>query len=56
MKEANRRQIKYVLIVGEDEINSKTYTLKNMQTSEQEKLTFEEIVEKIKSDRMQTQN
>ena len=47
MKEANRRQVKYVLIVGEDEINSKTYTLKNMQTSEQEKLTFEEIVEKI---------
>jgi len=55
MKEANRRQVKYVLIVGEDEIKEKTYTLKNMQTSEQEKLSFEEIVEKIKSDRMQTQ-
>lgn len=52
MKEANRRQVKYVLILGENEINTKQYTLKNMETSEQETLTLEQIVEKIKSDRM----
>lgn len=52
MKEANRRQTKYVLILGEDEVNSKIYTLKNMYTGEQEKLELEKIVEKIKSDRM----
>ena len=44
MKEANRRAIKYVLIVGEDEVKSQQYTLKNMQTSVQNKLTLEEIV------------
>lgn len=52
MKEANKRQVKYVIIVGEDEVKSKLYTLKNMQTSEQEQLPLEKIVEKIKSDRM----
>ena len=52
MKEANRRQIKYVLIIGEDEVNSKIYTLKDMETSEQFKLTLQEVAEKIKSDRM----
>lgn len=52
MKEANRRAVKYVLIVGEDEVKSQQYTLKNMQTSVQNKLTLEEIVKEIKSDRM----
>lgn len=52
MKEANRRQTKYVLILGEEEVSSKIYTLKNMSTGEQEKLKLEEIVEKLKSDRM----
>ena len=52
MKEANRRKIKFVLIVGEDEVKSKLYTLKNMETSNQEKLSFEDVVKKIKDDRM----
>lgn len=54
MKEANKRQIKYVLIVGEDEVKTKNYTLKNMTTSEQSQLSIEQIVEKIKNDRMCT--
>ncbi len=52
MKEANRRQVKYVLILGEEEVATKLYTLKNMITGEQEKLELQKIVEKIKSDRM----
>lgn len=52
MKEANKRAVKYVIIVGEDEVNSKNYTLKNMQTSEQQKLSLEEIINLLKSDRM----
>lgn len=52
MKEANRRQVKYVIIVGEDEIKTQQFTLKNMETSDQEKLSIEAIIEKIKSDRM----
>ena len=48
MKEANRRNLPFLLILGEDEVKSSTYSLKNMQTGEQEKLTFEEILEKLK--------
>ncbi len=47
MKEANRRGVNYVLIVGEDEVKEGEYTLKDMQTSQQEKLTFEKLVEKF---------
>ena len=53
MKEANRRQVKFVVIVGEEEVQTKLYTLKNMETSEQQKLSLEKIVEIIKNDRMQ---
>ena len=56
MKEANKRQIKYVLIVGEDEVKNQKYTLKDMTTSEQSQLSIEQIVEKIKNDRMCTAN
>ncbi|MDE6583691.1 MAG: histidine--tRNA ligase [Clostridia bacterium] len=52
MKEANRRQVNYVLIVGEDEVKSERYTLKNMNSGEQVSLDFNQVVEKIKSDRM----
>ncbi len=47
MKEANKRGVKYVLIVGKDEVKAKEYTLKDMQTSQQEKLKFEDLVEKF---------
>ena len=52
MKEANRRQVKYVIILGEDEIKTGEYTLKNMENSEQTKLSIEKIIELIKNDRM----
>ncbi|MBP3431445.1 MAG: histidine--tRNA ligase [Clostridia bacterium] len=48
MKEANRRQIKYVLIVGEDEVKEQLFILKDMETGEQEKLTLNEIISKLK--------
>ena len=52
MKEANRRQINYVLIVGEDEVKSQKYTLKDMESGEQASMSVADIVKKIKSDRM----
>ena len=52
MKETNRRNIKFAIIVGEEEIQSKLYTLKDMFSGEQEKLSLTKIVEKIKNDRM----
>ncbi len=52
MKEANRRQVKYVLIVGEDEVKTGNYTLKNMTTGEQISLELNQIIEHLKDDRM----
>lgn len=47
MKEANKRQIEFVLILGEDEVKEQLFTLKNMTTGEQEKLNLKGIVEKL---------
>lgn len=47
MKEANRKQIPYVIICGEDEVNSNTYALKNMETSEQVSLTLSKIIDML---------
>ena len=48
MNFANKIKVPYVLILGEDEVNSGTVTLKNMTTGEQEKLTVGEAIKKIK--------
>lgn len=47
MKEANKRQIEFVLILGEDEVKEQLFTLKNMATGEQEKLNLKGIIEKL---------
>ena len=47
MKTADRRETPYVLIVGEDEIKSKKYALKDMKTGEQTSMAVEEIIKKI---------
>jgi histidyl-tRNA synthetase len=46
-KYADRLQIPFVIIIGEDEVASNTVTLKNMQTGEQETLTIEDAISKI---------
>lgn len=48
MREANKRQIPYIIVVGDDEVKSEKYNLKNMETGEQSYLSKEEIVEFIK--------
>ena len=35
-KYADKLQIPYVVVVGEDEVKNNTYTIKNMQTGEQQ--------------------
>ncbi len=52
MKEANRRGVKYVIIVGQDELDSGKFALKNMTNGQQQNLSVEEIVDCIKNDRM----
>ncbi|UKM66454.1 histidine--tRNA ligase [Flavobacteriaceae bacterium GSB9] len=48
MNHANKRNIPFVVIVGEEEVNSNTYALKNMATGSQEKVSLETLVATIK--------
>ena len=47
-KYADRLNIPYVIVIGEDEINSGLLTIKNMQEGTQEQLKIEDIIEKLK--------
>ena len=47
MNYANRNNIPFVALVGEDEMNNNLITLKNMETGEQEKLNINELIEKL---------
>jgi histidyl-tRNA synthetase len=44
---ANRKNIPYVVLVGENEMKENRLTLKNMNTGEQSTLTWEELKEKL---------
>jgi histidyl-tRNA synthetase len=48
MKYANAVNAKYVIIIGEDELVKKEATVKNMESGEQKKVPFKEIVKYIK--------
>ena len=43
MNYANKQNIPYAIIIGEDEVNNGTVTLKNMITGEQETKKVDEI-------------
>lgn len=45
---ANNKGIPYVIMAGEDEIKENVFTLKNMESGEQEKLSIDKIVEILK--------
>lgn len=44
MKDADRKNARYTIVLGEDELNSRQADLKEMATGETEKLSFEEII------------
>tara|TARA_B110000037_G_scaffold223098_1_gene302046 strand:- start:4321 stop:5646 length:1326 start_codon:yes stop_codon:yes gene_type:complete len=48
MKYANGKGVKYICVIGSDEIESGALTLKNMETGDQESLSIEEVIEKLK--------
>jgi histidyl-tRNA synthetase len=50
---ADRLQVPYSLIIGDNEIESSKYTLRNMQSREQSMLAMEEIVNAIKQPKIQ---
>jgi len=47
-KYANKLNVKYVIVLGEDEIKNNSITLKNMITGEQKNLSLEESIQVIK--------
>lgn len=48
MNHANNRQIPYVVIVGEEEMKLNKFTLKDMVCGEQEKVSLELLISKVK--------
>ena len=46
---ANNNDIPYVIIIGEDEVTSKLFTLKDMETGSQQKLGIDKIISKVSS-------
>ena len=47
MQYADKRNIPYVVLVGEEEMRANEYTLKNMKSGEQEKLTLERLTDTL---------
>ena len=45
MKDANRLKVKYSIIIGDEELNKKQVSIKNMDTGNQETLSIDQIVE-----------
>ncbi|WP_055436608.1 histidine--tRNA ligase [Lacinutrix algicola] len=48
MNYANKREIPFVVLVGEEEMNTSVYTLKNMITGEQTKVSLETLITTVK--------
>ena len=48
MQYASRLGIPYVVLIGEDEIKNNVYTLKDMNKGEQELVSYETLVERLK--------
>ena len=48
LKDANRLKASYAVIIGEDEMQSNTIDVKNMETGEQEKVPSDKIVDYFK--------
>ena len=44
---ANYYKIPYVLVVGENEIKSGKFNLKNMESGEQKEMTVDEIIQQL---------
>ncbi|MCK7515987.1 MAG: His/Gly/Thr/Pro-type tRNA ligase C-terminal domain-containing protein [Desulfobacterales bacterium] len=44
MEKASKIKAKYALILGEDEINSKTVTIKNLDTGKQENVPLDRLL------------
>lgn len=48
MQYADKKAVRFVVIIGEEELNSQKVTLKNMVSGEQNSIVFENLVDKLK--------
>ena len=48
MQYAHRKNVEYVVLIGEDEIKQNTMTVKNMFDSSQKNTNFEELIKTLK--------
>ena len=48
VKAANKQSVPFVIVVGEDEVKSGLYPVKNMETGEEKKVKMEEIVSTVR--------
>ena len=44
MREANKLNAKYTIIIGDNELHNKTVMIKNMLTSEQNQISINQVV------------
>jgi histidyl-tRNA synthetase len=44
MNYANKKEIPFVILAGESEIQAKSFTLKNMESGEQKSISAEELI------------
>lgn len=49
MKDANRENARFTLIVGENELNEGSFTLRNMKESDESSQPFEAIIQKLRN-------
>ena len=48
MQYANKKNVKYVLLIGEDEITNNSITIKNMNDGSQDNVTFKQLLSILK--------
>ena len=48
MKDANRENARFTIIVGDNELENNKFTLRNMHESEEAQLNLSEILDKLK--------
>jgi histidyl-tRNA synthetase len=46
---ANKKMIPYAIVIGSEETKNGFLTFKNMETGDQEKLTVQQIIQKLKA-------
>lgn len=48
MRQADKKQLEWMIIVGEEEVKENRVTLKNMKSGEQGKYTIDEVIERVR--------